>query len=626
MKITPTEEKTVIKAKTKAPVKYDPRKKAWWNSASKAELMDGVLSTANYLKQNQLYRIRQASVYSRLYGNVPLMASVGTNFNKFNGSQLPMDRPTMNVVQSCVDTLVSRITMNKPRPVFLTDNGDSKMRTLAKQMNQFILGEFYQTKAYRIGSMNLTEACVLGTGCVQVLEDITNKRVALDRVLQTELYVDPNEAMYGDPRQLFRLKLIDRSVLEANFPGKGALVEKAENAYPSVSTDSSQSIADQVMVAEAWHLPSGKDAKDGLHTIVASSGVLFEESFDKNRFPFAFKHFNPRLLGFWGQSLAEQLFGTQNEINKLLITISKSINIMGVPRVFIEQGSKVAASGFNNEIGSMIKYSGTIPQFVTAPCIAPEIYAQLQRLVEYAYQQSGISTLAAQGKKPAGLNSGAAIRENDDIQSDRFAALQKREDDYYIDLAYLMIDQGKDIAKRDGKYETVFPDQDGTREINLPDAKMLDNTFVIRCFDTSSLPKDPAGRKEYVVEMMQAGIYTPQEGRRLLGFSDTEQEDKLATAAEERILKQLDGIVEDGKYSPPDEFTDIALAQKIVVEYYNLYEPAKLSETRVQMLRDYKKRLDALVMAAQPPTPQGAPQASPQALPTNPMIQNTPVS
>ncbi len=635
MKITPSEEKTVIKAKTRMTPKLDPKKIAWWNANSKKDLMEGVLSTANYLKTNQNYRIRQASLFSRLYGNMPLSGAVGTSFSKMNmGSVLPMDRPTMNVVQSCVDTLVSRVTQSKPRPVFLTDNGDHKMRSLAKQLNQFIMGEFYQCKAYQLGAQSLTDASVLGTGCIQVLEDPTTNRVMLDRTLNTELYVDPNDALYGKPRQLFRLKLIDRSVLEANFPNDRGVVDRAENSYPDLSADSMMSIADQVMVAEAWHLPSGKDSTDGLHTLVCSSGILFEEKFTKDRFPFAFMHYSPRLLGLWAQSLAEQLMGTQVEINKLLMTITKSINLIGVPRVFQEAGSKINGAAHNNEIGTIIKYTGIKPIYEVAPCMAPEVYAQLQRLIEYAYQQSGISSLAAQGKKPAGLDSGEALREFDDVQTDRFAALVRRYDDFYIDLAYLMIDQAKDIAERTGSYETIYPDKDGTREINLPDAKMLDDPFVIQCFDTSSLPRDPAGRKEYVVEMMQAGIYSPDEGRRLLGFSDTEQVDKLKNAAEERILQYLDEIVEHGKYTPPDPFMNLTLAEQRSVEYYNLYVPAKLSEERAQMLRDFKSQVDTLKMAgmpppqgqlALPPGPSGAPLGVPQAPPTSQELPTMPM-
>lgn len=628
MKTTPYTEKNVIKAKTTAK-KPVMERRDWWNAASKMDLANQVLANAGYLKQNQNHRITESMKFMHLYGNVPLSDSMGlASPVNYSSLDLPKNRPTMNVIQSCVDTLTSRLTQNKPRPIFLTDNGDTKMRSLAKQLNQFILGEFYQTKAYQKGAKNLTDACVIGTGCVQVYEDTTTKKVALDRCLSTELYVDQNDSMFGDPRQLFRFKLVDRSVALEFFPDKEKMIMTAEKAYPDSSSNAQTSISDQIMLVEAWHLPSGKDANDGLHPIVCSSGVLNDDVFKKQRFPFAFMHYTPGLLGFWAQGLADQLKGTQLEINKLLITISRSINLLGVPRIFLEDGSKVSKAHFNNEIGAIIPYRGTKPIFEVAQCMAPEVYAQLQRLVEYAYQQSGISALSAQGTKPSGLNSGASLREFDNIQSDRFASLQSRYDDYYIDLAHLMIEEARDIALRDGSYQTVYPDKDGTKEINLPAAKMLDDPFVIRCYDTSSLPKDPAGRKEYVVEMMQAGIYSPQEGRRLLGFADTEQVDKLETAAEERILQYLDAIVEDGKYTPPDTFMDLQLALKLVVEYYNLYVPAKLSEEKAQLLRDFKIQIEALVQAAMPPpmpmqAPGAAPQATPEALPQNPMMPHS---
>lgn len=620
MKIKEASQETAVKMNTRSPKKIDPRMIDWWNAPSKKDLAEQILSTAGFLKTNQLYRHRQAALYSRLYGNMPMLGNIGTNLSKVAlGMQLPIDRPTMNVVQSCLDTLVSRITQQKPRPVFLTDNANYKSRNLAKQLNQFISGEFHQTSAYKVGSSNLVDSGVLGTGCVQIYEDVFNKRVALDRVLSTELYVDPNDAMYGSPRQLHRLKLLDRSVATEMFQKVSKKVENADQAYPEAGGESSQTISDQIMVVESWHLPSGKKGGDGIHTIVCSDGVLFDEAYEKEKFPFTFLHYNPRLLGFWGQPLTEQLMGTQLEINKLLMTISKSINLVGVPRVFVEESSKVMSAAFNNELGAIVKYRGIMPTIVDGTSgLTGDIYAQLQRLVEYAYQQSGISTLSAQAQKPAGLNSGQALREYDDLQTDRFAALVRRYDDYYIELAYQMIDKARDIALRDGSYQTIYPDKDGTREIDLPDAKLLDDPFVIQCYDTSSLPRDPAGRKEYVVEMMQAGIYTPEEGRRLLGFADTEQEDKLAIASEEWILKVLDEIVEKGKFTPPDPQMNLQLAHTKCIQYYNLYMSAGLEESKAQLLRNFKTQTEALLSAGMPPPPQAAPGAQPLGVPNPP--------
>lgn len=618
-------ESGVIKAKTK--VSKTPELKEsfkWWNAGSKRELAEQVIATAAFLKQQQQYRYRQASIFARLYGNIPLFGMGGTNFTQLQDNRnLPIDRPTMNVVQSCVDTLGSRLTQNKPRPIFLTEAGDYKQRKLAKQLNNFIDGELYQTEAYRLGEMALKYASVLGTGCLKVYEDTDKKQVAIETVMQTELLVDPNDAFFGKPRQLFQFKLIDRSLLQAMFTDSKMMISRAQDAYPEQST-AGQSIADQVMVVEAWHLPSSKEANDGLHTIACSEGVLFEEVFRKDSFPFAFLHYSERLAGFWGQPLAEQLLGTQIEINKLLITISRSINLVGVPRVFVEEGSKVATAQFTDEIGSIIKYRGTKPIYEVAPCMPQEVYAQLQRLVDYAYQQSGISQLSAAAQKPAGLDSGEALRSFDNIQSDRFASLQRRYDNLYIDLSYLIIDLAKDIAERDGTYETVYPGKTGTQKVELPKADLLKDPFVIQCYDTSSLPKDPAGRKQYIIEMMQAGIFSPKEGRRLLSFPDLEQEDKLASAAEERILMILDDIVESGKYTPPDPFMDIQLAQQLVVQYLNLYLANGLEESKADKLRKFNTQLQALIMQASQPSPQAAlpPGGQPIAQPNAPPISD----
>lgn len=615
-------ERATVKVKTR-PGDKPARGATWWRAKSKAELCNAVLDTASFLKEQQANRWRQASIHARMYGNVPLASWAGSNLNKMNmPNALPVDRPTMNVVQSCIDTLVSRIGQSKPRPLFLTDNADYKQRSLAKQLNGFISGEFYQTKAYELAETILRDAAIIGTGCLKVIET-DDARVGLERTLVTELMVDQNDAFYGKPRSMYQFKLVDRSMVAEWFPEERSKVQQAEQAYPDANADSQKTMSDQIMLVEAWHLPSSKKARDGRHVLACSSGIIIDEEYDKPDFPFVFLHYAPRLVGMWAQGLTEQLTGTQIEINKLLVTISKSISLVGVPRVFVEDGSKVVKAHLNNEIGSIVTYRGTKPEYAVAPSVHPELYAQLQRLVDYAYQQSGISALAAASQKPAGLNSGEAIRNYDELQSDRFATLNKRYDNLFVDLAYKIIDLAKDIAERDGSYQTVYPNKDGTKEIDLPRAKLLDDPFVIQCFESSSLPRDPAGRLQKVVEMMQAGVIDTKEGRRLLNYPDLEQSDKLASAAQERIYKILDEIVEDGKYTPPDPYIDIQAALVSVAQYYNLYEAAGLEEKKAKMLRDFQAQLLMLQTAAQPPAPApmpGDPQAVPEAAPVSSLL------
>lgn len=603
MKISPIAKgDTSVKMSTSDSKKIQPRISQWWRSKSKDELTKSVIGTISFLKENQNSRARQIAAFSRLYGNQTLYGFAGVGIARLDQSTgLPYDRPTFNLIQSAADTLISRISQSRPSPVFLTDNGDYKERNLAKKLNNFIQGEFFHNKAYEKAAIALRDAMVTGTGCLHIYEGQDHK-VALERVLITELFVDPSEAMYGEPKQLYRVKLIDRQTLAEMFPDHKAFVRDASQAFVN-EDQGNETVSDLVMVVESWHLRSGPDATDGRHAIVCSSGVLLDEDYNKDKFPFVFLHYADRMLGFWGQGLAEQLMGTQMEINSLLMTISRSIKLVGVPRVFVEEGSKVTGAGFNNDVGTIIKYRGMKPLYEVAPSVHPELYAQLQRLIDYGYQQCGVSMLQASSQKPAGLNSGEAIRSYDDISTDRFASLARRYDTLFIDLAYQIVDLAQEIAERDGEYATVYPGKNGVKKIDLPEASMLKNPFVIQCFNMSSLPRDPAGRMQKITEMITSGMITIKEGRRLLDYPDLEQMEMLANASEERIFQALDQIVESGEYTPPDSYMDLNLAIEMAVAYYNLYASAKLEEEKCEQIRNFHKQALSLVQQATPPAP-----------------------
>lgn len=599
----------------------------WWENEREDAAAMEMLASAAYLKEGQGKRFKDMALYAKLYGNQSLFGFTGTSPAKMDSApSLAPDRPTFNLIQSATDTLVSRIAQSRPQPRFLTDNSDYKQRTLAKKLNNFTLGEFYHTKAYEKGTQVLRDACVEGTGVLHTYETI-DKRVGIERVLITELLVDPNEAMYGEPRQIYRMKLVDRDQLSAMFPDHEGKIKDAAQATPESTPASSKTVSDLVVVVEGWRLPSGKDTDDGRHMIACSAGCLLDEPYTKTRFPFTFIHYSPRLLGFWAQGLAEQLVGTQIELNQILHTISKAIRLTGVPRVFLDESSKVVSSHLNNEVGAIVKFRGVKPSYEVAPSNAPELYAERDRLIQYGFQQCGVSMMQASSQKPQGLDSGEAIRTYDDISTDRFAVLSRRYDDMFVDLAYQIVDLAKDIAEREGKYSTVYPNKNGIQHIDLPEAgNLAEDSFVIQCLTQSSLPKEPAGRLAKVTEMMQAGLITPQEGRRMLDFPDIEQIETLANAPEERIFQILDEIVEEGKFTTPTPFMNLELASQFAVQYINQYEQTNLSDTRLQLLRDFFTQVQAIKQGATtppPPTAPGiAPQAAPMPTPQSPLVPN----
>lgn len=622
--------KITMKTKPKGDLLGRGQLAEWWLAKDDDRLALELCETAAYLKTNQTYRMRQLACDVRLYSGLSIYSYAGSNVSKMDQTKtLPDDRPTFNLVQACTDTLVSRLSQSRPEPKFLTDNADYKQRHLAQRLNQFILGEFYQVKAYEKSVKMLRDCIVMGTGVLKVYEG-DDAKVCVDRVMITDLFVDDNDAVHGEPQSLYQLKLMDRTKLLANNPKAKKIISAAPQSYPDNSPDSGRTISDQVMVVEGWKLPSGPDPKapgytPGRHTIATIGGIILDEQWTKTKFPFVFMNYSDPFLGFFGQGLATQLFGTQLTLNRILYTIARAITLVGVPRVFIEQSSKVTKTSQNNEIGVICTYSGTKPSYEVAPCNAPELYNERDKLIQYGFQQCGVSAMQATSQKPEGLNSGAAIRSYDDISTDRFGALSKRYDNVFVDLAYLVADTAKDIAERDGKYQTIYPNKDGTKEIDLPAMKFLKDPFVIQCFTESSLPRTPAGRIEKVTELVQAGMLSIKEGRRLMHTpQDLEQNEQLDNSSEERIFQILDDIVESGKFQQADQFMDLNLATELTVKYINLYLAAKLEEKKAQMLRDFFTSIQMVKAAAMPPPmPGAAPTANPQATPTSPLVPNT---
>lgn len=596
----------------------------WWTAQNDKDLQAQLLSTTEYLKKQNTSRVRQASIFTRLFSGKPLYNYLASNASLDNSTQLPIGRPTANVCYSCTDTLVSRISQDRPKPTFLTDAGHYKERKLGKDANRFIQGELYRTRGYEKGALSLRDSCVLGNGLIKVFPQ--DEKVALERTLETELLTDYNDAYYGDPRQLIQMKLVDRSVFMELFPDKADEIMNATHGNVDQTPRSTETIADQFIIAEGWHLPSNALSKDGRHAIVCSAGVILDEPYKKDKFPFAKIGYNPNVVGWFSQGLIEILMPTQMELYRTLIIASQNIELMGVPRVLVEEMSSILETAFNNRIGSIIKYRNTAPEFVNAQANNPEMYQYINWLIQNAYQMSGISAMSAAGQKPQGLNSGEAIRSFDQIQEDRFAALAKRYQNLYPELSYLMLDCANDIYEETGKYKTVSVDKDGTREIDFRSIGLLKDTYVIQCYEESSLPKDPAGRQAKLSEMLAAGEISQQEFRRLSNFPDLEQSDQLASALEERILFDLDKIVEDGAkgYEAPDNFildpTD--LATTLSVNYINKYAVTDLESEKMDLLRQYFTQVQDLKAAANPPPPPPQPMPTQGQLPVQPPNQS----
>lgn len=587
----------------------------WWTLEGD-ELANSVQKVTKTLIGYDSARLTQCQIGAKLYNNISLMGLNGLSFTRPSNNQTGQkDRVTNNVVQSGIDTVVAKMSKNKPKPMFLTSGGDYKIQRRAKKLDKFVEGVFYENKAHDLGMDALLHAAVLGDGFLQVFHE--GSKIKYEPSLAHELFVDQLEAINGKPRQLHRIKPVDRQVLAEKFPEYKEKIEISKSIYDDYF-GIYQTISDQVLVTESWHLQSSKDSKDGLHCITIPGCTLFKEEFKKDKFPFARLQWSKRLNGYWGQSGAEQVQNLQLELNKILWIIQRSIHLAGSFKVFNKIGNKVVKEHINNDIGAIIEYTDTPPQYIVPPVVPIELYQQAENIKVAVYEKLGVSQLSATSQKPAGLNSGAALREFNDIETERFTVLGKHYEDFFLQLANLTIDCAKELYEQGENLTVTVPGNKFIKTIKWKDVNMEDDEYIMKVYPVSSLPNEPSGRLQTITEYMQAGMITPRAGRRLLDFPDLEQIETLANAQEDYIHEIFEKIVERGEFTPPEPYDDLKLCREMALEYYCQGKQNGLEEDKLEMIRQFLDQVQMLEdKAAQAMQPQMPPEQ--QGIPASPM-------
>ena len=573
----------------------------WW-LARKKDLHQELFAYVSKLDQRQQYRTADNLRYARLYGNFDYMGLNALNYSRVVTSYNVTNRVTLNVVQSMIDTVVSKITKAKPKATFLTSGGDFSLQSKAKKLTKFVEGIYSYSDFYEKASIAFMDACIFGTGCLKIY--IENSEIKVERVFIEEIKIDDVEAYYSKPRQMHQEKWIQKSVLKESFPGFDLQIDSA--TYPDESSyQSAQSsqMKDMVRVIESWHLPSGPKAKDGKHTICVSSATLFEEQYDKSYFPFVFFRWGRKPVGFFGQGLAEQLQGIQLEINKILRTIQVSMHLVSVPKLLIEASSKIVSSHLNNRIGGIIKYAGTPPTYAPLGGIPPELFSHLDRLYQRAYEISGISQLAAQALKPAGLDSGKALREFNDLETERFMSVARAYEKVFIDAAEIMIDMARDLYTADGKFTVKAKDGKFVDTISWSDVDMDADKYMMEVFPTSALSSTPAARLADVQDLLAAGFLSKEDALKLLDFPDLDASMNLLNADATNLEKVIETMMDKGEYFPPEPYQNLENAIRKVQQAYLMYKVQGAPQDKLELLRQYMEDAQNLLERAQENVP-----------------------
>lgn len=601
----------------------------WWK-LPEGKRAPAIAATLKFIQTHQGGRMEQLIRSTRLYGNTSTYNIFGSALSKSMGGQVnsASERISYNICQSVGDTLIAKMAKNKVVPTYITNGGVWTEQKKAKQLTKFTQGLFYQEKIHGKSIEAFGDGYVWGDGFVYVFRK--DDKVCVERTLPHELWTDEVEGAVGEPRQLHRVKLMDRDIALELFPELEEQIETVSKSnYQEVGGQGSA--ADLITVVESWHLRSGKEAKDGLHVISIGDGDWSEE-YKRDYFPFPHFRYARRKIGWYAQGGCERLQNIQSEVNRNMILKQRSLWMQGSFKVLLENSSKVVSQHINNDVGTLIRYTTTPPQYVTPPATNPELQQWIDNLIEKGYRQEGVSQLAAAGEKPIGVDSGKAMRTLTDIENDRFLYVGQEMEAFQLEIARQAISVIKEICEDDEikSYKVTFPNTRFLETVDWKDIDLDEECYVLKAYPTSELSDDLTGRLSEVQEMMQAGLISPRTGKRLMDMPDIEMNENLSNAAEDRLHQMFEDMLDDGKYTAPEApWHDLQLAKQLVVEYYNYAEYMGAPDNRLALLNKFNAQLSDAMGLLTPTAPLqggtqvGPPTAMPTATPQSNLIPNT---
>lgn len=579
-------------------MEYEDRR--WWATKSEGEIHSRLWSAWQDLRARDSYRQTQILHWIRLYGNKAFQALNPAAYTRANVE----NRLKYNVVKAVVNRIHSRIAQQRPRPLPVSTGGNYSLKRRARLLGRYLDAQFRITRAHQHGSRMVKDALVTSAGALKVYED--GEQVRIERAPSWELFVDPLEAFYGTPRTLYQQRWMPRDVVAALFSKAKKTIEGAgrEPGAPSTELFGAADLlrdtrADQILVVEAWHLPSGPKAGDGRRTIAVDTGVVHSDEWEHDYFPFVMLLWDEPFFGFWSDSIPDELSGLQVEINSYLQKIQSAHHLFGHPFIFGENATRSGKNTFTNKIGTWVDTTGPesfkVQVFQT---LSPEIYQQADALYNKAFELEGV-TQTGGTQIPAGLpESGVGLRTFSDMQAVMHLPFAQRYELCYVDLGQQMIDRARDLSKRNKSYTVpAARDKYTLASVKWSEVDMERDQYFLQVFPTSSLPAEPSGKLAHVETMARAQLVDPRTARLLLDFPDLESETVLDRAVTEAIDRAVERMLDDGESVQPSPYMDLQLTLKRGQAHLLAAENDGVPDDRLELLRAYLDGVHVMLQA-----------------------------
>lgn len=571
-----------------------PAQNPWWLE-EKDGLAQALATTGKQLEERQSPMFQRQLQAIRLYDNRAYdglrpdrlsenysedgASGVGSGYadadylSPLTGTKDPL---VLNALRSAIDTANARITQERPRVMVITEGGSWKDRNKARHMQKAVDGLLDTYGAYTIGERVQRDSMVCRFGVMRmgIGPDQEGKPdIFIDWTAPWKWLVDEAAAQTAPPRQLyhhdwFPLEYVKETYAKTDDEERQVNLFKAlDNAatYRGLEVDSVSAL--MVEVWEGWSIDG--PGKKGRHSVVAGNEYLVDEEWepeysdDPEQLPFPveiLRWANP-MAGFSGISACDEVRSIQEDIDRVGQANQRADHAGSFVHVVKEKSVKEE---------DLPEEQITNRERVVWPrgvnIIKPDPVGDAQRswpmrMVELVYNIMGVSSYEANPGEPDTSLSGVALRNIERNATVRFSRKEAAYGRLYLRIAKRLIRLVRKVAEKNpGAAQILVREAGQFNKIQWADVDLPDESFKIQMFPTSQLPRDPAGKLQYVQEMISTGFIDPAYAATLFEIPDVEAYQNIRLAGIRYIGFVMDKMLYDGESTPVSGMEDLGTA------------------------------------------------------------------
>lgn len=217
------------------------------------------------------------------------------------------------------------------------------------------------------------------------------------------------------------------------------------------------------------------------------------------------------------------------------------------------------------------------PEFFNPPAWHPQFFDYYLFLRgRAAAEETRLSEMAVRGEKPAGLDSGEAIRRWNSLDDEAFITQGRQDERTAIDTSWQLFDLAEEILDEEGSFrvrtERREYGESVLEEMDFKKVHMDREKFTLRVFPTSMLKGTPAENYQTVREWMSDGLISMDEVYALLDLPDVQRVLNLRGAARRAVEKILQDILDaddpESAYVYPEPQMNLELCRALALQVF----------------------------------------------------------